>query len=378
MKRLLAILAALMCCLTGVHIQVYAEEESEIAAVSYVLMEMETGTVLLGSNAEQKVSCGTMAKLMTALLTAEMLASGEWQLETQVEATGAVEGIQGAVIWLMPGEKMTVEDLLKGLIIGNAGDAAIALAVGISGSVEEFVKEMNARAFDLDMRNTWFSSPQGDDSASQYTTAKDLALLCRALAEYEVLTPYFQTWRDFLRGEATELVNENTFARTDETSIGFKACHSSENGWSIAAGAQRQHMQCVAIVLGCETDEDRFALAKSLLRKGFAGWKVVQPGFSGEFLYPVHVKSGVENAVLAEPGKMRLLVVPRQSDELETVLVLPRYVDAPVKKGQKLGTAAFYEGDTLLYEMEVVAADDVRKQNYWDALQKITVKMLKL
>ena len=96
------------------------------------------------------------------------------------------------------------------------------------------------------------------------------------------------------------------------------------------------------------------------------------------FLYPVHIRSGVENAVLAEPGKMRLLVVPRQSDELETVLVLPRYVDAPVKKGQKLGTAAFYEGDTLLYEMEVVAADDVRKQNYWDALQKITVKMLKL
>lgn len=81
-------------------------------------------------------------------------------------------------------------------------------------------------------------------------------------------------------------MNENTFARTDETSIGFKACHSESEGWSIAAGAERNGMQCVAVALGCGDTDSRFALAKQLLRKGFAGWKVVQPGFSGNFSIP--------------------------------------------------------------------------------------------
>ena len=205
-----------------------------------------------------------------------------------------------------------------------------------------------------------------------------MARLCCALAKQDCLREYFRTWRDFLRGDATELVNENTFARTDETSIGFKACHSESEGWSIAAGAERNGMQCVAVALGCGDTDSRFALAKQLLRKGFAGWKVVQPGFSGEFLYPVQIRGGVERAVLAEPGRLKALVIPRSCGELETVMVLPGYFRAPVRKGQKLGSAAFYQGDTLLYETDVVAADAVRERNFWDALEQITVKMLKL
>lgn len=379
MKRMMAAILAVLCSfvLLGRN-GVLAAEEPEIAAAAYVLMEAETGTVLLESGADTQLSCGMMAKLMTALLTAEQLESGRWTLETELTANDAVSGIQGAVIWLVPGETMTVGDLLKGLIIGNANDAAVALAVGISGDTDSFVMDMNARAFDLGMHNTRFNSPQGNHEEGQYTTARDLALLCAALSRYDVLTPYFQTWRDFLRGEATELVNENVLTRTDDTSIGFKACHTETDGWSIAAGAERQHMKCIAVVLGCQTDDDRFALAKLLLRRGFAGWKVVQPGFSAEFLYPVKVRGGVDRAVLVEPGELQGLVVPRSCSELETVLVLPRYVEAPVRRGQKLGDAAFYQGDTLLFETTVVAAESVRARNFWDALQKITVKMLKL
>ncbi len=355
-----------------------AEEQTEIPAAAYVLMEAETGTVLLEQNGQKQVSCGVMAKLMTAYLAGEQLRCGEWTIETELTSSEAVSGIKGAVIWLMPGEVMTVEDLLKGLIIGNAGDAAVTLACGISGDVESFVMEMNARAFDLGMRSTRFDSPQGSGEASQYTTAYDLALLCRALSEMDELIPYFKTWRDFLRGEATELVNENTFARTDETSIGWKACHTEADGWSLAAGAERNNMKCIAVVLGCETEDDRFALAKDLLRRGFLGWKVVQPAFSEEFLYPVQVRGGVERAVLIRPGVMKGLVVPRDCTELETVMVVPRYVEAPVRSGQKLGTAAFYQGDTLLYETTVVASDSVRRRNFGDALLRIIVNVLKI
>ena len=379
MKRICAVcLAALLGFLGVCRMTAAAAEEPEISAAAYVLMEAETGTVLLESNGTARFSCGTMAKLMTALLTAEQLAQGRWTTDTVLKATDAVNGVKGAVIWLVPGEEMTVGDLLKGLIIGNANDAAIALAVGISGDTAQFVMEMNARAFDLEMHDTWFTSPQGNGDAGQYTTAQDLARLCRALSQYDSLTPYFCTWRDFLRGEATELVNENTFARTDDTGIGWKACHTETDGWSIAAGAERNHMRCIAVVLGCRTDDDRFALAKQLLRRGFAGWKVVQPGFSAEFLYPIRVRGGVEQAVLAAPGELQGLVIPRTCAEPETVMVVPNYVQAPVRRGQKLGSAAFYQGDTLLYETAVVAADSVRMRNFGDALRKITVKMLKL
>ena len=104
----------------------------------------------------------------------------------------------------------------------------------------------------------------------------------------------------------------------------------------------------------------------------------MQPQLSGEFLYPVQVRGGVERAVLAESGPLKELVVPRSCTELETVMVLPRFVQAPVRKGQKLGHAAFYQGDTLLYETEVAAADAVPVRDFWDALYQITVKMLKM
>lgn len=379
MKRWLAAICAAVLLGTLWRVPaVCAAEEPEIPAAAYALMEAETGTLLLESHSGDRQPCGAMAKLMTAYLAAEQLEQGNWTADTVLTATDAVTGTKGAVIWLTAGEEMTVGDLLKGLIVGNANDAAIVLAAAVSGDAETFVMDMNARAFDLGMRDTWFTNPCGNSDDGAYTTAADLARLCCALAKQECLREYFRTWRDFLRGDATELVNENTFARTDETSIGFKACHSEKEGFRIAAGAERSQMQCVAVVLGCDDTDSRFTLAKQLLRKGFSGWKVVQPGFSGEFLYPVQVRGGVERAVLAEPGKLKGLAIPRSCGELETVMVLPQYVQAPVRKGQKLGQAAFYQGDTLLYETEVEAADAVRVRGYWDTLREITVKMLKL
>ena len=242
--------AALLCCgvllfwwlLPGSPAAVSAAEELEIPAAAYALLEAETGTVLLESHGSDRLPCGAMAKLMTALLAAEQLEQGAWTTDTVLTATDAVTGTKGAVIWLTAGEEMTVGDLLKGLIVGNANDAAVVLAAAAAGDTKQFVMDMNARAFDLGMRDTWFTSPQGNTDTS-YTTAADLGRLCCALAKKTALQPYFRTWRDFLRGEATELVNENTFSRTDETSIGFKACHSEAEGWSIAAGARRNGMQ---------------------------------------------------------------------------------------------------------------------------------------
>lgn len=376
MKRMCAIGMAVLLVWLGLCRISASAEETEIPAAAYVLMEAETGTVLLESNGDAPFSCGTMAKLMTALLTAEQLTSGSWTLETELTAGEEVSGISGAVIWLVPGEKMTVSDLLKGLIIGNAGDAAAMLAVGISGDVASFVMEMNARAFDLGMRSTRFDAPQGSNAETQYTTAADLARLCRALSEYDVLTPYFQTWRDFLRGEATELVNENTFSRTYEGHIGFKASHTEQSGWCLAEGATRNGMTCIAVVLNGAEDQ-RFADVKQLLKAGFSQYRVMQPLFSDEFLKPLTVKGGVSTAVRFTADDVHGVVVPKAEPDLTAVLQLPSYIEAPVQKGRKIGSVAFYNGDTMLYETALVTTEPVEAMTFSRAFAKITVKMLK-
>ncbi len=354
-----------------------AEEEASKPA-AYALMECSTGKLLDEENSSQKMPTGTMAKLMTAFLVGEKLESGQWNADTELTVSDCVNGTKGAVIWLMPGEVMTVGDMLKGLIIGNANDAAAVFAEEISGSREDFVMDMNARAFDLGMHDTRFASPDGFNDDESYSTARDLGVLCCALSDMECLSKYFTTWRDFLRDGGTELVNENTFAHTYEGMIGWKASHSEGTGWCIAAGAEKNDMKCAAIVLGAEDEDSRFALARQLLKDGFSKYVLTIPGFSSEFMKPVTVRGGVSENVDVEAEGLSGLVVPKSDTSLKTVLVLPKYVCAPVEKGRKIGCIAFYNGDTLLLETDLVATEDVEAMTIRSAVEKMLVKLCKL
>ncbi len=370
LSLLLSLLLALRMPLTAA-----AAEGEEPAAAAYALLECSTGTVLDEENGSERLPVGTMAKLMTALLAGEMLESGQWQPDTVLTASDCVEGIKGAVIWLMPGEEMTVDALLRGLIIGNANDAAAVFAEHISGSTEDFVMDMNARAFDLGMHDTVFTTPQGYDEAQAFSTAIDIGRLCCALSEMECLMPYFTTWRDFIRDGTTELVSENTFARTYEGMIGWKAGHSEAAGQCLAAGAERDGMQCAAVILGAPDEDSRFAMAKKLLRQGFSQYRVTLTGYSSEFLKPIAVRGGRQQSVETVAESLTGLVVPRSDPGLETVLVLPDYVRAPVQEGQVIGLAAFYNGDTLLLETPLLAKESVEAMTIRSAIEKLLVKL---
>lgn len=347
-------------------------------AKAYVLMECSTGKILREENSRERLSAGTAAKLMTALLAGEKIEKGEWQTDTVLTASDCVNGTKGAVIWLVQGEKMTAEDLLKGLIIGNANDAAAVLAEGISGSREDFTQEMNLRAAELGMADTYFASPDGFDDDESYSTAYDIGLLSCRLSELVCLEPYFTTWRDFLRDGATELVNENTFARTYDGIKGFKAWHSENAGFCISACAERDGMKCAAVVLGCDYEESRFDAASALLKEAFRGYTLTLPGFSSEFMKPVKVKGGVSGSVDTEAKNLSDLVVPKSDTSLKAVIILPEYVTAPVAKGRKIGSIAFYNGDTLLLETALTAKENVEALTIESAAVKLLVKLCKL
>ncbi len=380
MKRIICTIV-LFCMMYAVLLlysnRAYGSDEMPKASAC-ILMECSTGKILYEENSSLKLSTGTMAKLMTAFLAGEKLESGQWNKDTEITASDCVNGTKGAVIWLVSGEVMTVGDLLKGLIIGNANDAAAVFAEQISGGRDDFVMDMNARAFDLGMYDTRFASPDGFNDNDSYSTARDIGLLCCALSDMECLSEYFTTWRDFLREGATELVNENTFARTYDGMIGWKASHSESTGWCIAAGAEKNGMKCAAVVLGAEDDDSRFAAARQMLKDGFSKYILTLPGFSSEFMKPVTVHGGVSGSVDVEAADLSALVVPKSDTSLKTVLVMPRYVSAPVEKGDRVGTIAFYNGDTLLLETDLAAKEDVEAMTIKTAVEKMLVKLCKL
>lgn len=376
MKMRDCFLALLFLCSCVMHpFAAAAHENMPQLHCTSVLMEAETGLVLAGENPDDVLPIGSQTKLMTVYLTAAAIEEEKLTPDTLVSAPAAVAEQKGAVVWLEPGEKMSVSDLLKAVIIGNANDAAVTLAYAVSGSEAQFVLDMNAAAFSLGMHTTRFADATGQRAENQ-SCAKDLGLLCRALLAFDFLSGIFGTWRDFLRDGTTELVSENTLTRTYEGLLGFKAGHGEQCGFTLAAAAERDGLRCIAVVLGCEDKDARFSLAKTLLAKGFAGYMVTTPDFSTEFLKPVAVRHGMDRAVMTDPRMLVSVAIPK-GEAVSCLVVLPAYVEAPVKKGQKLGVAAFYCGDTLLYEAELCADASVARRGFQDSFALLLENLFK-
>lgn len=375
MKRLIFAAAAVL--VAAVLLSAKSPETPQ-GSSPYVLMEASTGAVIDSRDPDKRVNAGSMTKLMALLMVAEDIETGRYSPGDVLTASQSVYGTKGAVVWLEPGDKMTVDELLKSAVIGNANDAMIVLAEKSEGSLEKFVMRMNAEAFDFGMRDTAFYSPCGYYDEREYTTAHDLALVCRELSRYEFMLPYFKTWRDFVKEGETELVNENTLARTYERHIGFKACHSEDSGYCIAEGGRDENGTVfIAVILGAADEDEMFTNARMLLKKGFMEYKVTATMFPDEMLMPVKVRDGTESAVEIRLRSQNNIVIPKGVGELRTVVVIPDFLNAPLRKGQPIGTAAFYNGSTLMYETDIIVNEGVDQLTLGFTMKKMLLKLLK-
>ena len=205
-----------------------------------------------------------------------------------------------------------------------------------------------------------------------YSTARDMEKLACAVLHCKVLTPYVSTWRTVIREERipAELVNENRLTRTMDGCRELKAAHSPDAGNCVIAAAERNGMVCAVVAFGCPNVDERFAAAKQMLNSAFAGYHISTPGFSEEFLQPMKLRGGTENAVLLELSALPPLAL--SSGKAPTsVNVLPEYCTVPIRKGQVLGRVCFYQGNTLLTEAQLLAADDVPEMSFKAAWGKV-------
>lgn len=319
------------------------------------LAEASTGTLIFEKGGDKKVPVGMAAKLMTVLLVAEAVENGEMRLDGMKKTSPHANSMQGAQIWLMPGEEMSVSDLLKGVIIGNANDASVSLAEAVSGSEERFVEKMNLKADELGMKDTAFSNPCGYyDAEKQTSSARDLAVLAAELSEYGFLKEYFTCWRDFLRGDETELVNSNILIRDYDDMTGFKAFFSKETGYCVIAGAEREGVSYVSVILGCPDKDFSFKEARRLINYGFSGFDVLKPALPENIPQTVKVRNGAPGEVslrVDEPGN---IVIPKGTASGVTSRVfMPNYVYAPVEDGKKIGEIAFYQKEKQIYGIDI-------------------------
>ena len=375
MKQLRRILPLMISVILFYLIVVPAVAESEEQGCCTALIEAQTGMCLGGDEPKRVVPVGSQTKLMTVYLTAEAIAAGRLGMDEQVTVAPSAEGAPGATVWLEAGEQMTAGDLLKAVIIGNANDACIALACRISGTEQQFVMEMNAAAFSLGMRHTRFADCTGL-SAENQSTAHELGLLCRALLPYDFLHGSWTAWREFLRGDATELVNENRLTKGYAGLCGFKAGHGDASGYTLTLAASREGLCMIAVVLGDPDADARFDTAKTMLHDAFRDYYVTTPAYSAEYMKPVKVRRGTADAVILETGELLSVALPK-GEGISSVTVLPRWIEAPVQKHAAVGAVAFYSGDTLICEVPLCTAEAIPRRRFADTLRMLLAALFR-
>ncbi len=365
-KKICVILSAVMIFLIKTSIPLYATDEK---FSSEILIEGNTGQVLYENNSDKMMHIGSLNKLMTILLVSEYIESGEISLNDELTAGKNAFNEKGAVIWLETGEKMSVSDLLKGVIIGNANDACIVFAEEISGSEKDFVRLMNEKASQLGMKNTVFTDCKGTGDGNQYSTAYDVALLTKELIKYDFLIPYMTTYIDELRNGKTQLVNTNSLVRSYNGILGVKSGYSNKTGYSLSAAAKRGDSVFISVVIGYEEKEDTSKIGKSLLDKGFSSYETIRPAVPEELMRGVKVKGGTAENVLIKPENLSDTIIPIGCyNDIEYKINLPEYVDAPVEKNQKIGDITYLLYDDEIYRTSIVASDSVDEMTFFNAL----------
>ena len=331
-----------------------------LSSASALLMEKETGTVLLQQNAHQKLEPASVTKVMTLLLVMEAVDSGRLSLDEPVPVSAHAAGMGGSQVYLKEGERLSVSDLIKCVAVVSGNDCAVALAERLSGSESAFVEQMNQKAQALGMEDTHFVNCTGLPAPGHLTSAYDIALMSRQLLlHHPDIRQYTTIWTDSIRNGAFGLTNTNRLLRFYDGATGLKTGFTASAQYCMSAAAQRNGMELIAVVMKAPTTAQRFQDASSLLDYGFANYALITPQPESP-LAPVDVLLGRSKTVQPQlQRECHLLVEKTQADQVTTRVDLAQDVQAPVDPGQTLGEFQVYVGNELRDSVPIVAAQGV-------------------
>jgi D-alanyl-D-alanine carboxypeptidase (penicillin-binding protein 5/6) len=376
-KALAAPLLALLCLAAAAQVP----QPPEIAARSYLLVDVSANQVLAGRDIDSPVEPASLTKLMSAYLVFDALRAKKVSLQQTLPVSVRAWKMRGSRMFIDPSMQVPVEDLIKGMIVQSGNDATVALAEGVGGTVERFVQLMNDQAKALGMKSTSFKNPEGLTEPGHTTTARDLGTLAtRLMQDFPDLVHFYAIKKYRYQGTPTANdTNRNMLLFRDPTVDGLKTGHTDAAGYCLIATARRdfpnlQRRRLLSIVLGASSENVRANESQKLLNWGYTAWEGIKLFDAGQAVVTPEVWKGTSKTVKLGRQLPVIVAVPAgTAAQLKTAVVRPDPLVAPFTKGQQVGSLKVMAGDKPVAEVPLVALEAVEQAGVlgraWDALR---------
>ncbi len=334
-------------------------------AKSAIMIEASTGEILFQKNKDEKLAPASMTKMMSMILIMEEIENGNLKWDEMITTSERASSMGGSQIFLKAGEKMSVEDLLKGVAIASGNDAVVALAERIAGSEEAFVKRMNARGKDLGLKNTNFVNATGLTADNHYSSSYDMSLIAKELVKHEKILEFTGTYEDYLRKNTKSpfwLVNTNRLVRFKEGVDGLKTGFTNEAGYCLTATMKKDGMRLITVVMKEETANKRSADTTKMLDYGFNVYMIQSILDEKTTIEKRKVELGKDLMTEIIP-KENITILNKKSDELKNITYKTNIdkIVAPVKKGDKVGTIDMLEDNKVISTIDATVKNDIDK-----------------
>lgn len=365
----------------GTVFPVFGEETAmlELASKSALLMDAATGTILYEKNSHEAMPPASVTKVMTLLLIYEGEEAGQFAWSDRVQVSEHAASMGGSQVFLEPGETQTAADMTKCIAIASANDAAVAMAEFVAGSEEAFVERMNQKAEELGMTDTHFENACGLDADGHETSAHDIALMSKELmTRFPEVRDYTTTWQDTIihktrKGESEfGLTNTNKLIKWYEGATGLKTGSTGKALYCLSGTAERDGLHLIAVVMAAPDFKVRFQETMKLLDYGFANYSAEKGLPAGKKMAEIPVTKGMADAVsgIVKEETSFLLKKDGGKDWETAVETLPA-MDAPVKKGEKVGEVIYLINGEEVGRSDLIAAEDVERADISTMLERM-------
>lgn len=363
-----------------------AEEDLAPNAKSAIMIESSTGEILFQKNANEKLPPASMTKMMSLLLIFEEIDKGNIKWDEMITASEHASSMGGSQIFLKVGEKMSVEDLIKGITIASGNDATVAMAERVSGSEESFVKKMNDKARSLGLEDTNFINATGLDADNHYSSAHDMSVIAKELIKHEKVLDFSSTYEDYLRKDTANpfwLVNTNRLVKYYPEIDGLKTGFTSGAGYCLTATAEKEGMRLITVVMNEEDTGKRSSDTKKMLDYGFNMYMTQNIIDEKTSIIKEKVELGKVLNVEIVP-KRTITILSKKTDGKRNISYKANLniLVAPLKKGEKVGTIDILEDNKVISSVDATVKENIEKANiftiYLRNLKKIFNIKLKI